>query len=187
MMIFHLTQLISSSFVCNVELNACNSSFRSDLSSQNIFQLQDSCLADCKFLLVKTQFCRTFLCYLHNFENFSRDICLTEYFVSQNEILLVLTNRPQGFVKTDRQQFILSYILKMNYFLNKTIQIQNKAAFHLTQLLSSCFVASITNTTPFTQVCHLTICIMQEDHAVGRFKFLLIMSTKTSRLIDLLI
>ena len=37
MMIFHLTQLISSSFVCNVELNACNSSFRSDLSSQNIF------------------------------------------------------------------------------------------------------------------------------------------------------
>ena len=60
-----------------------------------------------------------------------------KYFVSQNEILLVLTNRLQGFVKTDRQQFILSYILKMNYFLIKTIQIQNKAAFHLTQLLSS--------------------------------------------------
>ena len=104
------------------------------------FQLQDSCIADCKFLLVKTQFCRTlFLCYLHNFGNFFAGHLSDriKYFVSQNEILLVLTNRLQGFVRTDRQKCILSYILKMNYFLNKTIQIQKKAAFHLTQLLSS--------------------------------------------------
>ena len=65
------------------------------------FQLQDSCLADCKFLLVKRQFCKTVLYVIivileifagHLFDGI-------KYFVSQNEILLDLTDRPALFVK----------------------------------------------------------------------------------------
>ena len=66
------------------------------------FQLQDSCLAACKFLLVKTQFCRTVLyVIIVILEIFARHLSdRIKYFVSQNEILLVLTDRPALFVKT---------------------------------------------------------------------------------------
>ena len=67
------------------------------------FQLQDSCLADCKILQDKTQFCRTVL-----YVNITKNVVIfvrhlsdkIKYFVSQNEILLVLTDRPALFVKT---------------------------------------------------------------------------------------
>ena len=66
-------------------------------SSQNVFF---SC-KDCKFLLVKTQFCRTFLyviiVILEIFVGHLSD--RIKYFVSQNEILLVLTDRPALLVK----------------------------------------------------------------------------------------
>ena len=66
------------------------------------FQLQDSCLADRKILLDKTQFCRTVLYVIKNVIIFARHLSdKIKYFVSQNEILLVLTDRPALFVKTD--------------------------------------------------------------------------------------
>ena len=69
------------------------------------FQLQDSCLADCKILLDKTQFCRTVLyVIIKNVVIFVRHLSdKIKYFVSQNEILLVLTDRPALFVKTGNQ------------------------------------------------------------------------------------
>ena len=80
---------------------SCASSLR-----KIFFQLQDSCLADCKFLLVKTQFCRTVLyviiAILEIFAGHLSD--RIKYFVSQNEILLVLTDRPALFVKTVQAQ-----------------------------------------------------------------------------------
>ena len=68
-----------------------------------VFQLQDSCLADCKILLDKTQFCRTVLyVIIKNVVIFARHLSdKIKYFVSQNEILLVLTDRPALFVKTE--------------------------------------------------------------------------------------
>ena len=67
------------------------------------FQLQDSCLADCKFLLVKTHFCRTVLyVIIVIWEIFAGHLSdRIKYFVSQNKMLLVLTDRPALFVKTD--------------------------------------------------------------------------------------
>ena len=59
-------------------------------------------LADCEFLLVKTQFCRTVLygiiVILEIFAGHLSD--RIKYFVNQNEILLVLSDRPALFVKT---------------------------------------------------------------------------------------
>ena len=70
--------------------------------AKNFFQLQDSCLTDCQFLLVKTQFCRTVLyviiVILVIFAGHLSD--RIKYFVSQNKILLVLTDRPALFVRT---------------------------------------------------------------------------------------
>ena len=71
-------------------------------SIRKIFVQQDSCLTDCKFLLDKTQFCRTVLYVIIViwviFAGHLSDSI--KYFVSQNEILLVLTDRPAIFVKT---------------------------------------------------------------------------------------
>ena len=66
------------------------------------FQLLDSCLADCKILLDKTQFCRTVLyVIIKTVVIFARHLSdKIKYFVSRNEILLVLTDRPALFVKT---------------------------------------------------------------------------------------
>ena len=59
-------------------------------------------LADCKILLVKTSFCRAFLhviiVILEIFVGHLTD--RIKYFVSQNEILLVLTDR-RALVKTE--------------------------------------------------------------------------------------
>ena len=66
------------------------------------FQLQYSCLANCKFLLNKTQFCRTVLyliiVILEIFAGHLSD--RIKYFISQNEYLLVLTDKQALFVKT---------------------------------------------------------------------------------------
>ena len=63
--------------------------------SKSFFQLQDSCLAGCKFLLVKPQFCRTVLyviiVILEIFAGHLPD--RIRHFVSQNEMLLILTDR----------------------------------------------------------------------------------------------
>ena len=50
-----LSSLVSNAI--DYELNFCLYA----VFAKSFFQLQDSCLADCKFLLVKTQFCRTVL------------------------------------------------------------------------------------------------------------------------------
>ena len=75
------------------------------------FQLQDSCLADCKFFLVKTQFCRTVLyVIIVILEIFARHLSdRIKYFVSQSEILLVLTDRPTVFMKTELAEFIFIF------------------------------------------------------------------------------
>ena len=68
---------------------------------KSFFQLLDSCLADCKFLLVKTLFYRTVLYVLIVMDFVAGRLSDTiKYFVSQNKILLVLTDRPALFVKT---------------------------------------------------------------------------------------
>ena len=66
------------------------------------FQLQDSCLADCKYLLDKTQFCRTDLyVIIVILEIFAGHLSARiKYFVSQNEYLLVLTDKLALFAKT---------------------------------------------------------------------------------------
>ena len=65
-------------------------------SSRNLFPAAGHCLADRIFLLDKTQFCRTVLydiiVIMVIFVGQLSD--RIRYFVSQNEILLVLTDRP---------------------------------------------------------------------------------------------
>ena len=64
--------------------------------AKSFFQLQDSCLTDCKCLLDKTQCCRTVLYVsIVIWVIFARHLSDSiKYFVSQNEILLILTDRP---------------------------------------------------------------------------------------------
>ena len=63
------------------------------------FQLEDNCLADCKILLDKSQFCRTILyVIIVILVNFAAHLSDRINFVSKNEILQVLTNRPTLFV-----------------------------------------------------------------------------------------
>ena len=92
-----------------------------------IFQLQDSCLADCKFLLVKPQFCRTVLyviiVILEIFAGHLSD--RIKYFVSQNEILPALTDRPALFVKT--------VVTKKNETKKQKNSIQTHLIFYETQ------------------------------------------------------
>ena len=78
------------------------------------FQLQDSCLAHCNFLQDKTQFCRTVrtICYHCNFLIIAGHLSdRIKYFVSWNEILLVLTDKPALFLKTGSSiKTIFSYL-----------------------------------------------------------------------------
>ena len=71
--------------------------------AKSFFQLQDNSLAYCKILLDKTQFCRTVLYIsikiLVIFVGHLSD--RIKYIVSQNEILLVLTDSLALFVKTE--------------------------------------------------------------------------------------
>ena len=58
-------------------------------------------MADCKILLDKTLFCRTVLyVIIVILVIFAVHFDRITYFVSQNEMLLVLTDRPALFVKT---------------------------------------------------------------------------------------
>ena len=88
--------------------------------------LQDSCLVDCKFLLVKIQFCRTVLYVIiviwEIFAGYLSD--RIKYFVSQNKILLVLTDRPALYMKIDTYMYMYLEIHITSY----TFRIYNFAS-----------------------------------------------------------
>ena len=95
------------------------------------FQIQDNCLADCHFLHDKTQFCRT-VQYIIIWVIFAGHSSNTiKYFVRQNEILLVLPDRPALFAKT--------VLMRNNFSPHFFISTQNASMVNLKSILTSFF------------------------------------------------